>query len=473
MPRLIDRLLGRAPSRRDIGGMDSAYSTWVSLYGLPDAERILPAYAQYAAEAYSGNSIVWSVILRRLTLFSEAEFRFQDRKTRKLSDSDALAKLETPWPNGSTGELLARMEQDVSLAGNAYIRDAGDRLERLRPDWVTIVSRIKEDALGRQTREIIGYLYEPMGDSARNAELFDVDEVAHWSPIPDPLANFRGVSWLTPVLREIDADIRMTAFRDAYFRNAATPNIVLKYQQRLGKDRIDRVRDMMAARHSGPDNAFRTLVLDEGADLSVVGHSMEGAAFESLQAVGELRIANAAGVPPLVVGLSEAIKAARQPGLYADAMRAFADVTMRPQWRTACVALSTLVEVPKGARLWYDTNGISALRPAESDAATTMSAQASTANTLIMAGYEPDSVTDAITAQDFSLLKHTGLTSVQLYTPGENNSDATPDNAPPDAGTQPDGGKPTEEPPADEPTAGKKPAKKPNAADDTPKGKAS
>jgi hypothetical protein len=32
--------------------------------------------------------------------------------------------------------------------------------------------------------------------------------VAHWSPIPDPLANFRGMSWLTPVLREIDADQR-------------------------------------------------------------------------------------------------------------------------------------------------------------------------------------------------------------------------------------------------------------------------
>lgn len=444
--RLIDRLLGRAESKRDFGGLDATYSTWISLYGMPDQERVLPSYAQYAAEAYLGNSIVWSTILRRVMLFSEAEFKFRNKRTKQLYGTDALNKLETPWPNGSTGELLARMEQDVSLAGNAYIRDAGDRLERLRPDWVTIVSKVNEDALGREIREVIGYMYEPVGDAAREAEFYDVDEVAHWSPIPDPLANFRGVSWLTPVLREIDADVRMIGFRDAYFRNAATPNMVIRYPQRLGRDRVDRVRDMLAARHTGPDNAFRTLLLDEGADLTVVGHNMEGAAFESLQAAGELRIANAAGVPPLVIGLADAIKSARQPGMYGDAMRTLADVTMRPLWRTACVSLSKLVEVPGGSRLWYDTADISALRPAESDAAATMSAQATTLNTLIMAGFTPESATAAVSAQDLSLLEHSGLTSVQLYAPGENggdNSTATPDNPPPDANAKPGGdGKP-------------------------------
>ena len=45
-----------------------------------------------------------------------------------------LRVLEEPWPGGTSGELLARMEQDVSWAGNAYIWDAGDRLVRWRPD---------------------------------------------------------------------------------------------------------------------------------------------------------------------------------------------------------------------------------------------------------------------------------------------------------------------------------------------------
>ena len=45
-------------------------------------------------------------------------------------------------------ERLARMEQDVSLAGNSYTwaPPGEDRLVRLRPDWVTIVSeRVRVD----------------------------------------------------------------------------------------------------------------------------------------------------------------------------------------------------------------------------------------------------------------------------------------------------------------------------------------
>jgi hypothetical protein len=34
--------------------------------------------------------------------------------------------------------------------------------------------------------------------------------VAHFAPIIDPLADFRGMSWLTPILREIQADQAMT-----------------------------------------------------------------------------------------------------------------------------------------------------------------------------------------------------------------------------------------------------------------------
>lgn len=37
------------------------------------------------------------------------------------------------------GHWLARMEQDVSLAGNSFIARKGDWLYRLRPDWVDII----------------------------------------------------------------------------------------------------------------------------------------------------------------------------------------------------------------------------------------------------------------------------------------------------------------------------------------------
>lgn len=407
----------------------TGYESFAFSYGTPDAEKILPTFEQYATLGYAGNSVVFGVIYARIKLFSEARLKFRSLLDKRLSGSPALRLLERPWPGGTTGELLARMEQDASIAGNAFIRsvDDGERLERLRPDWVTIVSHIVEDAYGRQVREVLGYLYEPFGDPGRRVEYYPVEEVAHWSPIPDPLANWRGMSWMTPVIREINADVAMTAHRDAFFRNAATPNIVLKYQKKLGETQVNKIRDMVAARHTGSENAFGTMVLDEGADLTVVGSKLTDAAFNELQAAGENRIAVASGVPAIVAGLREGLAAATLAN-YGEAMRAFADITMRPNWRSAVACLAKLVEVPEGFELWFDTSDIAALQEGEQEQANTFQVKASTAAALITAGYTPESVASAVEAGDMTLLKHTGLYSVQLQPIGAGDDKAVPDD---------------------------------------------
>src|SRR5258708_12606039 len=86
-----------------------------------------------------------------MALFSEARFQFQAKDNKHLFGNTSLAKLEEPFgPGTTTGELLVRMEQDASLAGQAYIWDppGEDRLVRLRPDWVIIVSEILHPAPG-------------------------------------------------------------------------------------------------------------------------------------------------------------------------------------------------------------------------------------------------------------------------------------------------------------------------------------
>ena len=114
------------------------------------------------------------------------------------------------------------MIQDADLAGNAYIRRTDTGLERLRPDLVTIVSELHSDVLGRYYRVPVGYFFEPEPfDADREPALYLAEEVCHWSPVPDPEANFRGMSWLTPVVREIEADAGMVAYKQAYLDHAA------------------------------------------------------------------------------------------------------------------------------------------------------------------------------------------------------------------------------------------------------------
>jgi hypothetical protein len=121
--------------------------------------------------------------------------------------------LEVPWRNGTTGALLSRMIQDVDLAGNSFnARRPGPRIARMRPDRVTIVLGSRT---GREIdNEVIGYAYDPHGtDKPEDIEVFLPEDVAHFAPIPDPEARFRGMSWLTPILREIEADSAATTHK--------------------------------------------------------------------------------------------------------------------------------------------------------------------------------------------------------------------------------------------------------------------
>jgi phage portal protein BeeE len=403
-------LLGGQLSRRYWEGEASGAAVLVTSYGAPNREAILPQFASLAQRAYSSNGIVFGAIAKRIKLFAEAEFKLQNIHDKSLTELPPRAdKLRNPWPNGTTGELLARMEQDASLAGNAYVWDAGEQLVRLRPDWVTIVSEFVQDPMGRTYRQVVGYFFDPPVMEQLTwgpPQFFTVDEVAHWSPIPDPVASFRGMSWLTPVVREIEADSGMTGYKQQYLENAATPNLLIKYPagMKLKQNTVDALRDRIKAQHGGAGNAFKTMILDQGADHAVVGNSFEQMNFTTVQAAGENRILIAAEVPGIVVGSKEGLMAATYSN-YSQAMRSFADLWARPTWRSACACLAKLVPVPAGRRLWFDASGIAALRQGEKEQADTMLVLAQAAAELVdKGGYTRESVTTALSAGDLTLL---------------------------------------------------------------------
>ena len=212
--RLVDQLGLRYRTQGYYEGMASGAAVLMT-YGTDDnREGPPPAVAQKSQQMYATNGIVFAVILARMMLFSEATFKFRSNIDKRLYGNTSLRILEKPAPNQTTGELLARMEQDVSLCGNAFIwRAEPDLLVRLPPDEITIVSQKVRSSLGGMYREVIGYDWDPKPmpgikskappRGSENGHMFTPDEIAHWSPYPDPLANFRGMSWMTPIAREI------------------------------------------------------------------------------------------------------------------------------------------------------------------------------------------------------------------------------------------------------------------------------
>ena len=221
---------------------------------------------------------MFAAFLIRMMLFSEARLCFQALDDKHLFGNTDLALLEHPWgPESTPGDLLARMEQDAGLAGNAYIwaPPGEDRLVRLRPGLDDDRQRAGPVDGGGQYRRKIGYWIEPPKGVTDQGEgqFYPADEVCHWAPIPDPCADFRGMSWLTPVVRDIAGDDGLTQYKIKYLQNSASPNLLIKYAAKLQDGTVDKIRERMAARHGGVDNAFKTLVLDQGADVTVIGNS--------------------------------------------------------------------------------------------------------------------------------------------------------------------------------------------------------
>lgn len=439
MADLLDRILATrsgSPARP----RNLAFQDWVDYFrfdgvdypllrtsmGKLDEEQL----AWTATQAYHSSGPVFALVVARLQVFSQARFqwtRFEGGVPTDLFGTPALKLLERPWPNGVTADLLARMEVDVSLAGNAYVRKVSrrgtQRLVRLRPEHTIIVMGSDEDADHPSEAadvEVIGYAYAPpMGPMV----LLDPGELAHFAPIPDPDFHFLGQSWITPVLRDTQADGAMTEHKRRFLINAATPNLVVKFDPTIGREQVLEFKELFEAEHMGAVNAYKTLFLGGGADATVVGKDFQQLDFAATQGKGESRLASAAGVPPSWVGFSEGLQGSSlNAGNFTAARRRFGDGTMQHLWGNAAASLEPLVPDPvnaRGASLWFDTRSVSFLREDAGDRAKIQADEAQTIVALVRDGFTPESAIDAVKNHDWGRLEHTGLVSVQLTAPGD------------------------------------------------------
>lgn len=388
-------------------------------------EEIETSFVGYVQGLYKSNGVVFACQMARQRIFNQARFKFADVSSDKLFGGPELRLLEKPWPNGSSGELMSRMIQDADLAGQPYIVREKGRVRRLRPDWVSII--LTAPPAEAIESDVAGYLYRPGGvNSDAMGKIYLPDEIAHWTPIPDPEAQYRGMSWLTPVIREIQADKSATLHKLKFFDNAATPSLAVSFKETVTDDQFDEfMRDLDEA-HGGVDNAYKTLYLAGGADVTVVGADLKQLDFKVVQGAGETRIANAAGVPAVIVGLSEGLSGSSlNAGNYNSARRNFAEGTLEDLWRGVCASLETIVPPPDGSYLAIDKRKVPFLREDAKDIAEIQFRQAQAIRSLMDGGMQPDAAVEFVMTNDLSSLigHHSGLFSVQLQPPGAGQGD--------------------------------------------------
>lgn len=415
-----------------------------------NTETVGHSFESYVNQGLQGNGIVFACSVARMMVFAQVRFMYQNMASGRPEDLEydgSLRIFEKPWSNGATIDLLSKASFDVDYAGNHYAVvegvGASKTIRTLRPDWVTIILSAPPEEAVRS--DITGYVYRPGNTPDRSKwEAYPIDGsngvVAHWAPYPDPLARYKGMSWLTPIVREIDADAAATLHKGKFFDNAATPTMAVKVPEGVTVEEFQEYAEATMAMHAGPENAYKPWFFGEGADVSVVGANIQQLDFKVTQGAGETRIAAAAGVHPVIVGLSEGMQGSSlNAGNFQAARRAFADRTMAFLWNGICSAYAVLVPEKRNKRLWYDARDVPFLREDMKDMAEIMGREAEIINSLIMSGWEPVSVVLAMTKQDWTLMKHSGLISVQLL-PMEAAEDKADDveDPPPDDKDEPE-----------------------------------
>jgi hypothetical protein len=212
----------------------------------------------------------------------------------------------------------------------------------------------------------------------------------------------------------------MTEHKYRYFANASTPNLAVKFDPQIPIEMVKQFKELMENEHRGAFQAWKTLYLGGGADVTVVGANLRELDYAVTQGHGEARLSAAAGVPASWVGFSEGLQGSSlNAGNFQAQRRRFSDGTMQWLWQTGAHALESVVPPPDShANLWFDSR-VPFMREDAGDIAAIQLQQAQTIAALVMQGFDPDSVKRAVVNNDMSLLKHSGALSVQLHKPGE------------------------------------------------------
>ena len=391
-------------------------------------------FDSYVRQVHKQNGIVAAAVAARALLISQVRFQwrrdYSQQRRGELWGNRDLRVLERPG-RMTRAELLSRLERDVCYAGNAYVVREGNTLRRLAPDRVSFVMRSASVPTwnGNDNLTSIPYDAEVVGiayHDERNGtvtQTFAVGDYAHWMPEPDPINWWRGESWVSAVVREVLTDGQAVDHTSKFFENAATPNLVFKFPEGRTPEEVRAFADLLNRRHAGTENAWRNMFLAGGADVQVVGSSLESLSMKNLTGSFETRIAARARIPGVILGISEGYQGSSlNAGNYSSARRMWADGWFSPTVESLCQALESIVPPPGGSELHHDPKAVLFLQEDQQDAAAILQTQAVTMRQLVEAGYDPATVTEAVTTGDMTKLQHTGNVSVQLQPPGSGGS---------------------------------------------------
>jgi len=260
-----------------------------------------PSGARVNASTAISVPAVWSAIRVLADSLSSLPFHLRERVpgggTRDAENHPVFRVLYVaPNPRQTPREFWGAMHACVIARGNAYaqvIRDNGGRVRELLPLHPARMRAVLTDS-GE-----VGYVYvRPDGTS----RLFAAGELLRLHGLS--FDGVEGVSPLTAHRRALGLAIDSEESAARFYGNGARPGLSIKLPDgiKLSEEARVQLKAELAREFEGSANAFRTMVLDQGADVAQIGLAPGDMQFLESRTMQVREVARIFRVPPHLLG---------------------------------------------------------------------------------------------------------------------------------------------------------------------------
>lgn len=276
---------------------------------------------------FSGNPVGFRSVKMIAEAASALPLILQNSDVR-FDEHPLLRLINRPNPGQARAELFEALYGQLLLSGDGYLEAvAGEdgspvELHVLRSDRMNLVP----GADGWP----VAYEYAVGGRKHRFAVGEGASPICHVKSF-HPQDDHYGLSPMQAAASAVDVHNAASRWSKALLDNAARPSGAIIYngpegQSSMSPDQYDRLLAEMENHHQGARNAGRPMLLEGGLDWKPMGFSPSDMEFQKTKEAAAREIAQAYGVPPMLLGIPGDATYAN----YQEANRAFYRLTVLP-----------------------------------------------------------------------------------------------------------------------------------------------
>ncbi|WP_312528748.1 phage portal protein [Paracoccus sp. (in: a-proteobacteria)] len=284
--------------------------------------------ASVTRHGFVGNPVGFRAVRLIAEAAAAVPWLCQDRE-RRYDAHSVLDLLRRPNPGQGRAELLEALFGQMLLSGNGYLEAVGEGSEGL-PAELHVLRSDRMSIVPGDDGWPVAFEYAVSGRKHRFDMTGSPDPICHIKSF-HPLDDHYGLSPMQAAAVAVDVHNSASAWSKALLDNAARPSGAIVYrgadgQGSLSAEQYERLITEMELHHQGARNAGRPMLLEGGLDWKQMGFSPSDMEFHETKQTAAREIAQAFGVPPMLLGIPGDATYAN----YAEANRAFYRLTVLP-----------------------------------------------------------------------------------------------------------------------------------------------